>query len=314
MDFAIDQQQFLQGYLPIVILTNYAETRNLPPATARLIMTGPGFVTKDNAADVIALAARGLSADPPARAAPAGPRARRPRQLCRRASCHGHHDVSGRARPSGCARPRSPSRLLGRPELGALPAPSWSSSSSRLVAGDSGLFSRHGHRQLPRGVGPARHPRHRRRAADDRRRVRPVGRLDDRLRRHRHRASPSTEWGWPIWVADRCSPSPSPSLVGCVNGLHAWYAPACRPSSSRSPALFILRGLTLGLTRRSPAAPRSPASQGERARLAGAALRRPVVQPGSSTGSAGIGLIGRAADGAAGRPGHSGVGRSGGSG
>ena len=30
MDFAIDQQQFLQGYLPIVIITNYAETRNLP--------------------------------------------------------------------------------------------------------------------------------------------------------------------------------------------------------------------------------------------------------------------------------------------
>jgi simple sugar transport system substrate-binding protein len=61
MDFAIDQQQFLQGYLPIVILTNYAETRNLPTGNGSgLIMTGPGFVTKDNAADVIALAAKGL--------------------------------------------------------------------------------------------------------------------------------------------------------------------------------------------------------------------------------------------------------------
>ena len=61
MDFAIDQQQFLQGYLPIVILTNYAETRNLPTGNGTgLIMTGPGFVTKDNAADVIALAAKGL--------------------------------------------------------------------------------------------------------------------------------------------------------------------------------------------------------------------------------------------------------------
>ena len=30
MDFAIDQQQFLQGYLPIVILTNYAETQEPP--------------------------------------------------------------------------------------------------------------------------------------------------------------------------------------------------------------------------------------------------------------------------------------------
>jgi simple sugar transport system substrate-binding protein len=61
MDFAIDQQQFLQGYLPIVILTNYVETRNLPTGDGTgLIMTGPGFVTKDNAAAVIALAAKGL--------------------------------------------------------------------------------------------------------------------------------------------------------------------------------------------------------------------------------------------------------------
>jgi simple sugar transport system substrate-binding protein len=61
MDFAIDQQQFLQGYLPIVILTNYAETGNLPTGDGTgLIMTGPGFVTKDNAANVIALAAKGL--------------------------------------------------------------------------------------------------------------------------------------------------------------------------------------------------------------------------------------------------------------
>jgi simple sugar transport system substrate-binding protein len=61
MEFAIDQQQFLQGYLPIVILTNYAQTRNLPTGDGTgLIMTGPGFVTKADAADVIALAAKGL--------------------------------------------------------------------------------------------------------------------------------------------------------------------------------------------------------------------------------------------------------------
>jgi simple sugar transport system substrate-binding protein len=61
MDFAIDQQQFLQGYLPIVILTNYAETRNLPTGDGTgLIMTGPGFVTQKDAANVIALAAKGL--------------------------------------------------------------------------------------------------------------------------------------------------------------------------------------------------------------------------------------------------------------
>ncbi len=61
MDFAVDQQQFLQGYLPIVILTNYVQTLNLPTGDGTgLIMTGPGFVTKDNAANVIALAAKGL--------------------------------------------------------------------------------------------------------------------------------------------------------------------------------------------------------------------------------------------------------------
>jgi simple sugar transport system substrate-binding protein len=61
MDFAIDQQQFIQGYLPIVIITNYAETRNLPTGNGQgLVMTGPGFVTKDNAEAVIGLAAKGL--------------------------------------------------------------------------------------------------------------------------------------------------------------------------------------------------------------------------------------------------------------
>jgi simple sugar transport system substrate-binding protein len=61
MAFAIDQQQFLQGYLPIVILTGYAETRNLPTGNGQgLIMTGPGFVTQENAEAVIGLAAKGL--------------------------------------------------------------------------------------------------------------------------------------------------------------------------------------------------------------------------------------------------------------
>jgi simple sugar transport system substrate-binding protein len=61
MDFAIDQQQYIQGYLPIVMLTQYAQTRNLPTGNGQgLVMTGPGFVTADNAADVISLAAAGL--------------------------------------------------------------------------------------------------------------------------------------------------------------------------------------------------------------------------------------------------------------
>jgi len=61
MEFAIDQQQFIQGYLPIVFLTTYAETRNLPTGNGQgLLMTGPGFVTKENAEAVIGLAAEGL--------------------------------------------------------------------------------------------------------------------------------------------------------------------------------------------------------------------------------------------------------------
>ena len=61
MDFAIDQQQFLQGYLPIVILTNYAETKNLPTGNGQgLMMTGPGVVTQEDAEAVIGLAAKGL--------------------------------------------------------------------------------------------------------------------------------------------------------------------------------------------------------------------------------------------------------------
>lgn len=61
MDFAIDQQQYIQGYMPIAILVQYAETRNLPTGDGTgLIMTGPGFVTEADAADVIALSAKGL--------------------------------------------------------------------------------------------------------------------------------------------------------------------------------------------------------------------------------------------------------------
>jgi simple sugar transport system substrate-binding protein len=56
--FAVDQQQFLQGYLPVLHLTLWLRYRVLP-AEAH-IPTGPGFVTRENAADVIALSERGL--------------------------------------------------------------------------------------------------------------------------------------------------------------------------------------------------------------------------------------------------------------
>jgi len=57
MLFAIDQQQYMQGYLPIVFLTLYKDNLNTPGS--KLIMTGPGFVTKDNAAQIIELSKKG---------------------------------------------------------------------------------------------------------------------------------------------------------------------------------------------------------------------------------------------------------------
>ncbi len=55
--FAIDQQQYLQGYLPIVLLTLFNENLNI--VANDVIMTGPGFVTQENAAQVISLSEAG---------------------------------------------------------------------------------------------------------------------------------------------------------------------------------------------------------------------------------------------------------------
>jgi simple sugar transport system substrate-binding protein len=61
MLFAIDQAQYLQGYLPIVLLTQYLETGALPLGSVnRVILTGPQIVTADTAADVIAASEAGL--------------------------------------------------------------------------------------------------------------------------------------------------------------------------------------------------------------------------------------------------------------
>lgn len=59
MLFAIDQQQYLQGYLPVIMLVKYLETRTLPGG-GDIIRTGPGFVTRDAAEAVIELTARGI--------------------------------------------------------------------------------------------------------------------------------------------------------------------------------------------------------------------------------------------------------------
>jgi simple sugar transport system substrate-binding protein len=57
MLFAIDQQQYMQGYLPIVLLTLYAT--NLNTIANPVLMTGPGFVTEENAERIIELSAAG---------------------------------------------------------------------------------------------------------------------------------------------------------------------------------------------------------------------------------------------------------------
>jgi len=56
--FAVDQQQYLQGYLPVVFL--YLYKTNLNTVGGGLpVLTGPGFVDKSNAAAVKELAAKG---------------------------------------------------------------------------------------------------------------------------------------------------------------------------------------------------------------------------------------------------------------
>jgi simple sugar transport system substrate-binding protein len=58
MDFAIDQQQFLQGYLPVIFLANYVKYGLLIATDS--VPTGPGFVTQQNAKQVIELSKRGI--------------------------------------------------------------------------------------------------------------------------------------------------------------------------------------------------------------------------------------------------------------
>ncbi len=58
ISFAIDQQQYLQGYLPIVFLTLNKQNLNTVGG-GQPILTGPGFVTADNAEQIKELAAAG---------------------------------------------------------------------------------------------------------------------------------------------------------------------------------------------------------------------------------------------------------------
>ena len=55
--FAIDQQQYLQGYLPVLFLSLYVRDGLLPGGD---VPSGPNLITKDKAAQVIELSAQGI--------------------------------------------------------------------------------------------------------------------------------------------------------------------------------------------------------------------------------------------------------------
>jgi simple sugar transport system substrate-binding protein len=59
MLFAIDQQQYIQGYLPVVFLTLFKLYGTIPGGGG-VILTGPGFVTKETAKQVIDLSSKGI--------------------------------------------------------------------------------------------------------------------------------------------------------------------------------------------------------------------------------------------------------------
>jgi simple sugar transport system substrate-binding protein len=59
LEFAVDQQPFLQGYLPVVLLAGRARY-GLFPAEGEVIPTGPSFITRENATQVERLSQLGI--------------------------------------------------------------------------------------------------------------------------------------------------------------------------------------------------------------------------------------------------------------
>ncbi len=57
--FAVDQQPYLQGYLPVVMLANRARYGILP-AQGDVVATGANFVTRQNAAQALELSERSI--------------------------------------------------------------------------------------------------------------------------------------------------------------------------------------------------------------------------------------------------------------
>jgi simple sugar transport system substrate-binding protein len=60
LEFAVDQQAYLQGYLPVVLLAERARYGLFPALSGGVLPTGPNFVTKDDADKVRELSARSI--------------------------------------------------------------------------------------------------------------------------------------------------------------------------------------------------------------------------------------------------------------
>ena len=57
VSFAVDQQQYLQGYLPVIFLAGYVRDGLMPGGD---VPSGPNLITKDKASKVIELSAKGI--------------------------------------------------------------------------------------------------------------------------------------------------------------------------------------------------------------------------------------------------------------
>jgi simple sugar transport system substrate-binding protein len=55
--FALDQQQYLQGYLPVILMNLYITNKNTP--AYKKLETGPSIINKYNASEVLSLSKKG---------------------------------------------------------------------------------------------------------------------------------------------------------------------------------------------------------------------------------------------------------------
>ena len=172
MMFAIDQQQYLQGYLPVVFAMLYATNLNTVGNGAP-VLTGPGIINKANAARMAALAAKGT---PLGR--PTGPAVMAAHPPAAEAVAETTTDTGRRAsRPT--VGPLA--RILTRPDIGAFlgAVAVWFAfayfARERQLDQRSGIAAGWTDQAAQFGIVAGA-----RRAADDRRRVRPLRRRDDR--------------------------------------------------------------------------------------------------------------------------------------